>query len=326
MAAALEFREISKRYRSFFRCQSVTALDGFSLAVEQGEIFGFLGPNGAGKTTAIHIALGLMFPTRGDGNILGQPFGNARIRRLVGFLAENVSLYNLPAGELVRFYGALNGMHDRDLVQRTRELMQAVDLTDVGGRTISTFSRGMLQRVGLAQALVNDPELLILDEPTSALDPAGRVAVRELLLKLKRDGKTIFLSSHLLSEIEVICDRIGILHRGKLVRLGTTSELLESREEFEIVARNVPAEKITAARTESQSHSKDGLVKLTVAASSQRAAIEQVWSSGGEIVSVSPVKRSLEDVFLSLTSVANHPWVANHEDKNRQPDAAGDEK
>ena len=290
----LEFREVSKHYRGWFRREAVTALDKFSLAVEQGEIFGFLGPNGAGKTTAIHLALGLMSPSNGKGTLLGQPFGHARTRRRVGFLAENVSFYNLPAGELIRFYGALNGMLDQDLVRRTRELLQVFEVAGVEGRVTSKFSRGMLQRVGLAQALVNDPDLLILDEPTSALDPAGRATVREMLLQLKACGKTIFLSSHLLSEIELICDRIGILHRGKLVRLGTIAELVESREEFEIVARGIPSDNAHAVGA-------DGVVKFTVAASSQRAAIEGVWSKGGEVVSVAPVKRSLEDVFLSLT-------------------------
>jgi ABC-2 type transport system ATP-binding protein len=294
--AALEFREVSKQYRSLFRRETVTALDGFSLAVERGEIFGFIGPNGAGKTTAIHIALGLMSASRGEGSLLGQSFGHARTRRRVGFLAENVSFYNLPAAELVRFYGALNRVPDAMLRQRTKELLQIVDITNDNHRNISKFSRGMLQRVGLAQALVNDPELLILDEPTSALDPAGRVAVRELLLRLKSEGKTIFLSSHLLSEIELICDRIGIVHRGRLVRIGTIADILESREEFEIVARNFSTNDFAGMAQE------DGLMRFAVPAASQRQFIERVWSAGGEIVSVSPKKKSLEEVFLSLTS------------------------
>ena len=294
MAPVLEFSGVSKHYRGWFRREAVTALDNFSLAVEQGEIFGFLGPNGAGKTTAIHLALGLMSSSGGKGMLLGQSFGHARTRRRVGFLAENVSFYNLPAKELVRFYGALNGIADPELTRRAIELLQVFEIGGVTERATSKLSRGMLQRVGLAQALVNDPDLLILDEPTSALDPAGRATVREILLKLKAAGKTIFLSSHLLSEIELICDRIGILHHGGLVRLGTIAELVESREEFEIVARGVPADNAHAADV-------DGAVKFTVAASSQRAAIEGVWSRGGEVVSVAPVKRSLEDVFLSLT-------------------------
>lgn len=296
MPAALEFQEVSKQYRSFFRRETVTALNGFSLTVERGEIFGFLGPNGAGKTTAIHIALGLMSASGGKGSLLGQSFGHARARRRVGFLAENVSFYNLPAAELVRFYGALNRVPNALLRQRTKELLQTVDIAADSKRNVTKFSRGMLQRVGLAQALVNDPELLILDEPTSALDPAGRVAVRELLLRLKSEGKTIFLSSHLLSEIELICDRIGILHRGRLVRIGTIADILESREEFEIVARNFSSDDVVGVL------GYDGLMKFTLPAASQRQFIERVWTAGGEIVSVSPKKKSLEEVFLTLTS------------------------
>src|SRR5262249_40992961 len=163
-----------------------------------------------------------------------QPFGHPATRKRVGFLAENVAFYHRPVFPLLRFYGALNGMPEPELSRRSLEVLELLELTDVRQRNASKLSRGMLQRVGLAQALVNDPELLILDEPTSALDPIGRVAVRELLNRMKARGKTIFLSSHLLSEIELVCDRIGILHKGKLVRLGKTSELLESAEESEI--------------------------------------------------------------------------------------------
>src|SRR2546421_4762556 len=164
MPSALEFDNITKEYRSFFRRESVKALNGFSLRVEPGEIFGFLGPNGAGKTTAIHIALGFMFPSSGRGLMLGHPFGHAATRKRVGFLAENVALYHRPAGRLVRFYGGLNGMGGESLRRRTREVLDEVNLTPYAGRNVAKFSRGMLQRVGLAQALVNDPDLLILDE------------------------------------------------------------------------------------------------------------------------------------------------------------------
>src|SRR5215469_3776066 len=164
---ALAFTGVSKQYHGFLGGSRVTALRDFSLRVEPGEIFGFLGPNGAGKTTAIHIALGLMFPSSGHGEMLGHSFGHAPTRRRVGFLAENVSLYHRPAAKLVRFYGALNGMKDPHLWQRTTEMLNELELTDVAARNAGKFSRGMLQRVGLAQALINDPELLILDEPAS---------------------------------------------------------------------------------------------------------------------------------------------------------------
>jgi ABC-2 type transport system ATP-binding protein len=295
-AAALEFEQITKDYRGNLRRRSFRALDRFSLRVEPGEIFGFLGPNGAGKTTAIHIALGLMRPSRGAGTLLGQKFGHARTRRRIGFLAENVAYYNRTAQDLIRFYGRLNGIDSIHLNLRMKELLETLELNEVAGKLTNKFSRGMIQKVGLAQALVNDPELLILDEPTSALDPAARVRVRELLLKARHQGKTIFLSSHLLSEVELICDRIAVLHRGKLVRIGTVPELLESRDEFEVIARGTRPDLAGGERLD------DGEVRFRVASKEQRSLIENIWANGGEVVSVSPVRKSLEDLFLELTS------------------------
>ena len=296
MPGALEFENLAKEYRSFASRRRLRALDDFTLQVETGEIFGFLGPNGAGKSTAIHLAMGFMRPTSGSGRMLGQPFGYAPARRRVGFLAENVALYHRRAESLVRFYGALNGMRGAYLAKRAREALAAVGLQDQAGRNVGKFSRGMLQRVGLAQALVNDPDLLILDEPTSALDPLARVAVRELLLKAREEGKTIFLSSHLLSEVELVCDRVAVLHRGKLVRLGRTADLLQSGEQTEIVARGIAANAFAGAVAQ------NGVVRFTVEPSKQRAALESVWNLGGEILSVNPVRRSLEDFFLEVTA------------------------
>lgn len=294
MAAALQFESLSREYRELLGRRTVRALDGLSLSVEAGEIFGFLGANGAGKTTALHIAMGLLRPTSGGGWMLGKPFGDAPTRSRVGFLAENVALYHRPAGRLVRFYGALNGMRDPELAIRTRAVLEAVELSGDAERNVGKFSRGMLQRVGLAQALVHDPELLILDEPTSALDPLGRIAVRELLVRARAQGKTIFLSSHLLSEVEMICDRVAILRHGKLARLGKTAELLESSQQTEIMARGIDPAKFDGVAA-------NGVVKLQVPASGQRAAIERVWAAGGEIVSVNPARRSLEEIFVELT-------------------------
>jgi len=295
MAPVLEFENVTKEYRSFPR-RRLRALDKFSLRVEAGEIFGFLGANGAGKSTAIHLAMGFMRPTSGTGRLLGEPFGHARARRRVGFLAENVALYHRRAERLVRFYGALNGMGGSHLEKRARHVLEMVGLQDDLKRNVGKFSRGMLQRVGLAQALVNDPELLILDEPTSALDPLARVAVRELLLRAREAGKTIFLSSHLLSEVELVCDRVAMLHHGRLVRLGRTADLLQASEQTEIVARGIAVTCFAGAVA------RDGIVSFSVSTSAQRAAMEQVWSLGGEIVSVSPLRRSLEDIFLEVTA------------------------
>jgi ABC-2 type transport system ATP-binding protein len=295
MSFALEFREISKEYR-IFPNRRLQALDHFSLQVGEGEIFGFLGPNGAGKSTAIHLAMGFMLPSAGAGTLLGEPFGHPRTRRRVGFLAENVALYHRRAEPLVRFYGALNGMGGQNLKKRSHDVLEAVGLLEHASRNVGKFSRGMLQRVGLAQALVNDPELLILDEPTSALDPVARVTVRELLLRAREQGKTIFLSSHLLSEVELICDRVAVLHRGKLVRLGRTADLIQSAEQTEILAHGVSEDLLSGAKVQ------NGLVRYVVPSGSRRAAVEKVWSAGGEVVSLNPLRRSLEEIFLEVTS------------------------
>ena len=296
---ALEYSHISKQYRAW-RTGPVHALSDFSLQVECGEIFGFLGPNGAGKTTAIHIALGFITPTSGSGRMLGEPFGHAATRRRVGFLAENVAFYHLSARKVIHTYGALNGMRDPILRERVRDMLHVFDLDDVAERNVGKFSRGMLQRVGLAQAMVNDPELLILDEPTSALDPVARVTVRELLLRARDSGKTIFVSSHLLSEIEMICDRVAIVDHGAVVRLGKTFELLESSDRCEIVMRGVPRETFPEATA------RDGRLHLQVPLRMQRAIIERVWGAGGEIVSVNPAKTSLETIFLELARGASN--------------------
>jgi ABC-2 type transport system ATP-binding protein len=298
MPAVLDFENVTKQYSRLFGRQRVVALDHLSLTVEEGEIFGFLGPNGAGKTTAIHLAMGFMRASSGSGRMLGKPFGDPRTRRRVGFLAENVALYHRPAEQLVGFYGALNGMKGKALRGRVRDVLDVVRLGHVAKRNASKFSRGMLQRVGLAQALVNDPDLLILDEPTSALDPLARVNVRELLLRARERGKTVFLSSHLLSEVEQVCDRVAMLNQGKLVRLGKTSDLLQSGGQVEIIARNISTQAFAGAAVS------NGAVRFQVPAAELKPALERVWSLRGEVVSVNPLKRSLEEFFLEVTAEA----------------------
>jgi ABC-2 type transport system ATP-binding protein len=296
MPGILDYDNVTKDYGRPWSNRRVRALNGFTLSLERGEIFGFLGPNGAGKTTAIHLALGFMRPSSGSGRMLDKPFGHAPTRARIGFLAENVALYHRPADKLLRFYGALNGMRPQRLRLRAREVLRQVDLAQEADRNVARFSRGMQQRIGLAQALMNDPELLILDEPTSALDPLARVAMRELLLEANRAGKTIFLSSHLLSEIEMICHRVAILDKGQVVKLGKTEELLVSRDRYEVIARGVPLNSF------GQSHVLDGKITFTVPAESQREALERVWALGGEVLSLNPVRRTLEEVFVELTN------------------------
>ena len=236
-----------------------------------------------------------MRPSSGAGHLLAKPFGNATTRARVGFLAENVALYHRSAASLLRFYGTLNRMREPWLRQRCHEVLRQVELEAESGRNVGKFSRGMQQRIGLAQALINDPDLLILDEPTSALDPLARVSMRELLLGANRAGKTIFLSSHLLSEIELICHRVGILNKGKLVKVGRTAELLVSREHSEVTARGIPPDSFEHSQLRGGwavgIHRAGGVAT--------REALERVWAQGGEVLSVNPVRRTLEEVFLS---------------------------
>jgi ABC-2 type transport system ATP-binding protein len=298
---ALEFDGIWKSYKRFLGTTEAVALRDFSLQVNPGEIFGFLGPNGAGKTTALHIAMGFVRASSGGGTMLGRPFGHAASRRRIGFLPENVALYNVAAEPSVRFYGALNGVRDPELRERTRSLLGELGLGDVRARKIGKFSRGMLQRVGLAQALVNDPELLVLDEPTSALDPVARVEIRELLLRAKAAGKTVFLSSHLLSEIENVCDRVAFLIAGKVARLGRLSELLDTGSQVEMIVRGFSQESVSLLNAEMLPWS-DGLVRIRAEKARTREIMESVWQRGGEVVSINPARASLEEMFLKLAA------------------------
>ncbi len=293
---ALEYRQVCKDYRVGFSRQRVRALDGFSLQVYPGEIFGFLGPNGAGKTTAIHLAIGFMRATSGSGSLLANPFGDARTRKRVGFLAESVALSSRSAVSLLEFYANLNGVPDPR--RRALEALDRVGLLDIASRTSMKLSRGMQQRLGIAQAIINDPELLILDEPTSALDPVARVFIRELLVELRAAGKTVFMSSHILSEIEAICDRIGVLRKGKLVGLGRMSDLLQTAERCSIVARGVSANHFPGAVQN------DGLMSLEVERSTQKQILERIWTLGGDVISVNPVRESMEEMFLRLTGTS----------------------
>jgi ABC-2 type transport system ATP-binding protein len=288
----LDYYNVTKDYRSLWPARAIHALDGFTLSLERGEIFGFLGRNGAGKTTAIHIALGLLRPSSGNGQLLSRPFGHAATRARVGFVPENVALYHRPAIKLLRFYGALNRLRDPQLRKRCDDVFDEVTLQAEAHRNVGTFSRGMQQRIALAQALLPDPQLLILDEPTAALDPPARLSVRKLLLRAKGAGKTVLLSSHLLSEIEMICDRIGILDKGRLVKVGKTAELLISPDRCQVVVRGLSPEEFTDARAH------DGLLIFDVPVASQRELMERVWMRGGEVVSLNPRRRTLEEAFL----------------------------
>ena len=313
MSPALQFDGITKIYRKGISRRPVVALDRLSLTVERGEIFGFLGANAAGKTTAIHIAMGFTFATEGGGTLLGSPFGDIASKRRIGFLPENVPLHFRPTDSLLSFYGALNRMSNRGDRQLARSIAEVLELMGLGARArdnVKSFSRGMQQKVGLAQALVNDPELLILDEPTSALDPVARAAVRELLLRLRERGKTVFFSSHQLSDVEQICDRVAILRAGRVVAEGTLQSLLAAGDECVIRARNLSPDKLPSIVA--GGHSAPGparlrarlvegeLLEVAVPWPAQRECIERIWSAGGEIVFLNPSGGTLEALFLEL--------------------------
>jgi ABC-2 type transport system ATP-binding protein len=289
MVAALEFQQTTKRYGAY------TALDSLTLSVGPAEILGFLGPNGAGKTTAIYLALGFLHASSGGGRLLDKPFGNAAARKSVGFVPDAPNFFASSAKDAVTFAGKLNGMRNPRLRERTKELLARLDLSNTK-KDVRKFSRGMQQRLGIAQALVNDPDLIILDEPTSALDPGGVLEVRELLQTASREGKSIFFSSHQLSEVERICDRIAFLDRGRLLRCGSLEALTGNSEQVEIVFRNLLTDILPQYRILNREASTD--TRFLAPNSEQRRIIEAGWIAGGTLVSVTPVRKSLEQLFM----------------------------
>jgi ABC-2 type transport system ATP-binding protein len=232
MAPAIEIKDLSVLFRSHHG--PVEALKGLSLTVDPGTVFGFLGPNGAGKTTAMHVLLGFIEPAFGSAHIFGEDVRHSIARRRIGYLPERAETYIFLTGrELLHMAGRLFGMGGAGLRHRVDELLQQVDLVDAADRRIGTYSRGMLQRIGLAQALVNDPDLVILDEPTGGLDPLGRMEVRRIIADLRARGKTVFFSSHELSEVELVCDHIALMVSGRVIAEGKAADLVRPGESLE---------------------------------------------------------------------------------------------
>jgi ABC-2 type transport system ATP-binding protein len=289
MAPRLEFSAISKQFGNY------TALHPLTLSLEPGEILGFLGPNGAGKTTAIHLALGFLWPSTGSGTLLGKPFGDAEARSRIGFVPDVPVFFPENGSRSVEFAARLNGIDDPRLAKNIRDLLGSVGLPD-DRKDARQYSRGMQQRLALAQALINDPELLILDEPAAALDPAVVQQVRELLRNARHAGKSIFFSSHQLTEVEQICDQIAFLNQGRLVRSGSLKEFQGQSDRVEIEVRGLPL--ADANRISSATANENGAIRMTVPMQEQRRVIEAVWTAGGEIVSLAPLRHRLEDLFL----------------------------
>ena len=282
---------------------SVTVLDGLTLSIEQGQIYGFLGPNGSGKTTTLKILLGLMHATTGRVEVLGKPAGNVMVRKRIGFLPESPYFYDyLTAEEFLTFYGHLAGLDRVELNKRVTHLLEIVGLVDARTRQLRKFSKGMLQRIGLAQALIHDPELVILDEPMSGLDPVGRKQVRDLILGLRDQGKTVFFSTHIIPDVEMICDRVGVLAKGKLLATGRVEELVTRghTQSVEIVCQGIKADgipAITSAATRVLQRGQHSLIMLP-GPDRLEETLAVIRAQGGTLISVTPQKGSLEELFL----------------------------
>lgn len=275
---AVRIRDLRKVFPVPLRRRQVTALKGISLEIPAGHVYGLLGPNGSGKSTTLKILLGLVTPTSGTSEIFGIPSHEVRSRADVGFLPENPYFYKFLTGaETIAFHGRLCGIRGTALKNRIAELLDMTGLGEAGERRVGTYSKGMLQRIGLAQAMVHDPRLLILDEPTAGVDPAGSRQIRDLILQLKERGKTVLLTSHLLEQVQDVCDRVGILAKGELVRDGSLDLMTGVSGETEFVLENAGPE--------------------------LRAEIERLAAShGARLLRTRPAKLDLETVFLKATA------------------------
>lgn len=304
MTKAIEIDNLTKDYETgFWRKRKTRALDGLSLTVESGQIFGFLGANGAGKTTTLKLLMGLIYPTAGTARILNRDIDDIAMHARIGYLPENPYFYDyLTAREFLNYCGELFGLDRVTRERRTEELLTRVNLETKGwDRQLRKFSKGMLQRVGLAQALVNNPEIVFLDEPMSGLDPVGRREVRDLIASLRTQGKTVFMCSHILSDIEVLCDSVAILKQGRLAQAGSLEELRAGEASIvEVIATGADAETLrqqlgsgaTVTTTASG---------LRIEVADERevdAVINALRQAHGKLVSVQPVRQSLEQLFL----------------------------
>jgi ABC-2 type transport system ATP-binding protein len=306
-APAIEFSEVTKTYQRRFAGDRVPALSEISFEVARCEICGFLGPNGAGKTTSMSILMGFLYPDRGRSRVLGYVPGDVRAKERIGFLPENFAFYrHLDPEELLEFHLRLSGRRVAESGELIAGLLAKVKLEGYKGLKVGKYSRGMVQRLGIAQALIGDPDLLVLDEPTSGLDPAGRKEIRNLILALKAEGKTIFLSSHILSEVEQICDRVIIINRGRLVRAGALQEVLVEGDRVEIVVDQLPEGLEQAVRGRGASVNRDpDRVHIVCDAAQKRTLVETLWAGGCDVVSLTPMKSSLEEMFLKLVGGGN---------------------
>ena len=308
MQFAVEIEGLSKDYETgFWRKKKVRALDRLTLKVRPGQIFGFLGGNGAGKTTTIKLLMRLMFPTAGTAKILGRDISDVSMHGSLGYCPENPYFYDyLTATELMDYFGRLFGYDAATRKQRSEELLTAVGLTPPEWkRQLRKYSKGMLQRVGIAQALINEPEIVFLDEPMSGLDPVGRREIRELIAGLREKGVTVFMSTHILSDIEALCDEVAILRGGKLAACGDLHDLLTKSGEQRSLEISVKGTSANAIREQvefiagaSITPKPSGALIEVLDESDVEAALKIVRDAGGHLISIQPVKQSLEELFV----------------------------
>lgn len=298
--AAIEILGLEKTYMvGFWRKRPKRALQPLHLSVEDGEIFGFLGPNGAGKTTTLKMLMGLVFPTAGTARILGKEWTDPEVKAQIGFLPEQPYFYDyLTAHELLDYYGQLSGVPAKDRKSRVEEVLVRVGLTDIKGMQLRKFSKGMLQRVGIAQAILHKPKLVFLDEPMSGLDPLGRREVRDLVLRLQAEGTTVFFSTHILSDAETLCDRVAIIHQGELRRVGAVEELTKSVQgKIEVVWQGTQAPAAMKALA-AECHVTGETVRAVLLESQQDAAIDALRRERLRLIAITPVRTSLESYFV----------------------------
>ena len=302
---AVEITNLTKDYDvGFWRKRKVRALDDLSLSIDEGQIFGFLGANGAGKTTTLKLLMRLIFPTSGAARILGHDIGDVRMHARIGYLPENPYFYDyLTARELLEYCAELFGFPAPARRKRAVDLLARVNLDEQRWDTqLRKFSKGMLQRVGLAQSLVNDPEIVFLDEPMSGLDPVGRREVRDLIASLRDEGKTVFMCSHILSDIEVLCDRVAILKRGRLAQEGHLDELRQRPDDpnhMEVLATGADVATLKQHLPNGHITPTARGLRIEIAAENEiEEVILALRKAGGKIVSVQPIKQSLEELFL----------------------------
>ncbi len=310
MGAAIETHDLTKDFLTgFWRPRPYRALDALTLSVEPGEVFGFLGPNGAGKSTTLKLLMQLIYPTTGEARILGRPAGDVTVRQRIGFLAENPYFYDyLTAEEVLTYFARLFGLRGPAVTERVARVLDDVGLGAERRMRLRQFSKGMLQRVGLAQALVNDPEVVFLDEPMSGLDPLGRRQVRDLILQLRAKGTTVFFSSHILSDAETLCSRVAIMAQGRLAVTGRISELVAFQlKGWEMIASGVTDEihAALAPRVAGMRPLSHGRYTIHIGADDKPERLMMELSGhGASVESLLPVRDTLEDYFVQQVRAA----------------------